>query len=73
MGTVFEAEQISLKRLVALKILPSFMSFSYDAIKKFRREAEAGGRQRSEGSVERPRPPRTPRLLRALRVPNSDE
>jgi formylglycine-generating enzyme required for sulfatase activity len=45
MGTVYEAEQISLKRKVALKVLPSHLSFSDDAVQKFHREAEAGGRQ----------------------------
>ena len=51
MGTVFEAEQISLHRRVALKILPSHLSLSDEAVKKFRREAEAGGRQHHPGMV----------------------
>ncbi len=51
MGTVYEAEQISLNRKVALKVLPSHLSFSNDAVLKFRREAEAGGRQRHSGIV----------------------
>ena len=46
MGAVYEAEQISLKRKVALKILPSHLSFSEKAVLKFKREAEAGGRLR---------------------------
>ncbi len=45
MGTVYEAEQVSLKRKVALKLMPPHLSFSDDAVQKFRREAEAGGRQ----------------------------
>lgn len=51
MGTVYEAEQLSLKRKVALKILPNHLRFSSDAIKKFRREAEAGGRQSHSGII----------------------
>ncbi|MHC4942113.1 MAG: SUMF1/EgtB/PvdO family nonheme iron enzyme [Planctomycetota bacterium] len=50
-GTVYEAEQISLKRNVALKILPAHLSLSDDAVQKFHREAEAGGRQRHPGIV----------------------
>jgi len=44
MGTVYEAEQISLRRMVALKILPQHLSFSGMAILKFRREALACGK-----------------------------
>ncbi len=51
MGEVWEAEQISLGRRVALKILPSHLSFSDASIKKFRREAAAGGRQNHHGIV----------------------
>jgi|GEM_PF-898707 len=51
MGTVFEAEQISLGRRVALKVLPPHLSYSDDAVRKFRREAEAGGRQSHTGIV----------------------
>lgn len=51
MGTVYEAEQISLRRKVALKILPRHLGFSKDAVMKFQREAEAGGRQRHPGIV----------------------
>jgi WD40 repeat protein len=51
MGTVYEAEQISLNRRVALKILPPHLSLSDDAILKFRREAEAGGRQSHQAIV----------------------
>lgn len=42
MATVYEAEQISLKRRVALKILPSHLSDSANAVRRFQREAEAG-------------------------------
>ena len=48
---VYEAEQISLNRRVALKVLPSHLSFSKEAVLKFQREAEAGGRQSHPGIV----------------------
>lgn len=51
MGIVYLAEQVSLNRKVALKILPSHLSFSDEAVLKFRREAEAGGRQSHAGIV----------------------
>ncbi|MHC4944126.1 MAG: protein kinase domain-containing protein, partial [Planctomycetota bacterium] len=51
MGVVFEAEQTSMRRKVALKILPPHLSFSPQAVLKFRREAEAGGRQSHPGLV----------------------
>ncbi len=51
MGTVYEAIQLSLNRRVALKMLPRHLSFSMDAVVKFQREAEAGGRQRHPGIV----------------------
>jgi eukaryotic-like serine/threonine-protein kinase len=51
MGVVFEAEQVSLHRKVALKILPPHLSYSSEAVEKFQREAEAGGRQRHPGIV----------------------
>jgi len=51
MATVYEAEQISLKRKVALKILPPHLNFSDKALKRFQREAEAGGRQSHQGIV----------------------
>lgn len=51
MGVVYEAEQVSLKRRVALKVLPRHFSLSDERIRKFRREAEAGGRQHHPGIV----------------------
>lgn len=51
MGTVYEAEQLSLRRRVALKVLPPHLSISNDAVLKFRREAEAGSRQSHAGIV----------------------
>jgi len=51
MGRVYEAEQVALKRRVALKVLPPHMRFFEEAISQFQREAEAGGRQRHPGIV----------------------
>ncbi|MBU0755174.1 MAG: protein kinase, partial [Planctomycetes bacterium] len=51
MGRVFEAEQISLGRRVALKILSPHLSISHKAVLKFRREAGAAGRQNHPGIV----------------------
>jgi len=51
MGTVYEAVQISLNRAVALKVLPPHLSFLDRSILKFRREAEAAGRQSHSGIV----------------------
>lgn len=51
MGTVYEAEQVSLNRKVALKVLPPHLSFSDEAVRKFHREAKAGARQRHPGIV----------------------
>ena len=44
MGTVWEANQISLGRQVALKILSPHISISPTSLKRFQREAEAGAR-----------------------------
>jgi eukaryotic-like serine/threonine-protein kinase len=51
MGVVYKAEQVSLNRNVALKVLPAHMNFFDQAVLKFRREAEAGGRQSHPGIV----------------------
>jgi eukaryotic-like serine/threonine-protein kinase len=51
MGTVYEAEQISLKRRVALKLLPSHLSILAHAVLRFRREAVAGGKPTHPGIV----------------------
>lgn len=40
MGTVFEAEQLSLKRSVAVKVIKSAFSASEESVKRFYREAE---------------------------------
>ncbi|MCA8957925.1 MAG: protein kinase [Planctomycetes bacterium] len=51
MGTVYRARQISMERMVALKVLPSFGSFDPEAVARFRREAEAAGRLSHPGIV----------------------
>jgi len=51
MATVYEAEQISLRRRVAVKVLSSHLSLSERAVAKFRREAEAASRQSHPGVV----------------------
>ena len=51
MAAVYEAEQLSVNRRVALKLLPAHLGISSEAVLKFRREAEAGGRQSHPGIV----------------------
>lgn len=51
MGTVFEAEQISLHRRVALKLLHEHLAWSPKAIERFRREAAAASGLRHPGIV----------------------
>ncbi len=51
MGIVYEAEQLSLRRRVAVKVLAHRHGLSQDLILRFRREAEAGGRQQHLGIV----------------------
>ncbi len=52
MGSVWEAEQLSLKRRVALKLLKPQFSFSPILLQRFQREAEAGGRLQHVGIVQ---------------------
>ncbi|MFO1077456.1 MAG: serine/threonine-protein kinase [Planctomycetota bacterium] len=49
MGTVFEAEQISLRRRVALKLLHDHLTWSAKSIERFRREAAAAARLNHAG------------------------
>lgn len=51
MGTVFEAEQLSLKRRVALKVLHPHLSVSAGSIERFRREAASAARLRHPAIV----------------------
>ena len=51
MGVVYEAEQSKLHRRVALKVLSQSRSLSTDALDRFKREAEAGGRLSHPGIV----------------------
>ncbi len=52
MGIVFEAEQISLHRRVALKILPAQLTLNRQALERFQREAEITGRLKHRGIVD---------------------
>lgn len=52
MGAVWEAEQLSLKRRVALKLLKPQLSMSPTTLQRFQREAEAGGRLQHVGIVQ---------------------
>jgi hypothetical protein len=51
MGVVYEAEQVSLRRRVALKILPPALRHDRKLFARFRREAEAAGRLRHPNVV----------------------
>jgi len=44
MGVVYEARQISLKRRVALKVLPPGLGLTGQAVQRFEREAQAAGK-----------------------------
>jgi len=52
MGIVFEAEQVSLHRSIALKILPAQLTLSERALKRFHREAEITARLHHRGIVD---------------------
>ncbi len=51
MGVVYRAQQISLDRPVALKLLPRHLALVPQRLTRFRREASAGGRLRHPGLV----------------------
>ncbi len=44
MGVVYEARQVSLNRLVALKVLPPGLGLTEQAVKRFEREAQAAAK-----------------------------
>jgi len=52
MGVVFEAEQISLSRPVALKVLPAHLTLRAESVERFKREASTASRLRHPGIVE---------------------
>jgi len=52
MGVVYEAEQVSLGRRIALKVLPPHVTLSPVAIERFRRESALAARLRHPGIVE---------------------
>ncbi|MCC6781940.1 MAG: protein kinase [Planctomycetes bacterium] len=51
MGVVYRAEQASLGRIVALKVLPSLVGLDASSVARFRREAETAGRISHPGIV----------------------
>ncbi|MHC4847354.1 MAG: protein kinase domain-containing protein [Planctomycetota bacterium] len=51
-GVVYEAEQISLRRSVALKVLPAHVTLHPSAVERFQREASTAARLHHPGIVE---------------------
>ncbi len=51
MGVVYEAEQISLRRTVALKVLPAHFTVRPETVERFRREASMAARLQHPGIV----------------------
>ncbi|HKE01456.1 MAG TPA: FG-GAP-like repeat-containing protein, partial [Planctomycetota bacterium] len=52
MGVVYEAEQLSLRRRVALKVLSAHLTLRPEAVERFRREASTVARLRHPGIVQ---------------------
>jgi serine/threonine protein kinase len=52
MGVVYEAEQLSLRRTVALKVLPAHLTLQPSAIDRFRREAETAAKLKHPSIVQ---------------------
>ena len=52
MGVVYEARQISLDRIVALKVLPAHLTLRAESVERFKREASTAARLRHPGIVE---------------------
>ncbi len=52
MGVVYEARQISLNRIVALKVLPAHLTLRQEAVERFRREAFSSAKMKHPGIVE---------------------
>ncbi len=52
MGVVYEARQVSLNRIVALKVLPAHLTLRKESVERFRREASAGAKVKHPGIVE---------------------
>jgi eukaryotic-like serine/threonine-protein kinase len=51
MGVVYLAEQVSLRRVVALKVLPAHLTLRLEAVERFRREASTAARLHHPGIV----------------------
>ncbi|MHC4946341.1 MAG: tetratricopeptide repeat protein, partial [Planctomycetota bacterium] len=52
MGVVYDARQISLKRNVALKVLPAHLTLRKEAVERFKREASTAARLNHPGIVD---------------------
>lgn len=52
MGVVYEAQQLSLNRTVALKVLPAHLTLREETVTRFKREAATAGKLNHPGIVE---------------------